>query len=181
MKHILKFFREAFQEIIFQIGLKFHRIRLHIRILRSAREKIREDQRILDQCPDEESRRRKAQEIKIESRAEVERLSRIIPLHLNMITAGIDMWRAIYAYYKYSIDTAVTEEEHDMAPQNFKKAKEQVIMNAGWLVVAGEEYLRSFICKLETVEFGTCTSYDEWYIFYDKLFELARDPEKRHT
>lgn len=98
-----------------------------------------------------------------------------------MTKIEIGMYYAINAQYDYLKNPDITKEDHDMAPQNFKQAKENLIMKAKWAIVSDKEYvyLHNYICKLEPVEFDTFASRDEWYEFFDELHELLEDPKRK--
>ena len=129
--------------------------------------------RILANCPDEESKNRALLEMMQEDDQRYEEAIRKMHLRHAMTLASIDFVHALSDQYSYPDDPSITEDTHLAAPKRFVKAKDGMLMNARWLVLAGEEYLEKYIALLEPVQIDTYVTDVEWDEFLKKLSDSS--------
>ena len=171
MEHIKSFF----VKLKFRIKLDLLAIRAFVDIplglIRDIGRHV-ETKRLLRQCPDEESKNRALREIMQKDQEKHERIMRKMRLHHSLTLASFELIFAIGDQYSYDENSDITEETHLAAPERFRRAKDDMLMNARWMLKDDEnnECLKEFIALLEPVEIDTFTTDEEWDEFLKKLW-----------
>lgn len=89
--------------------------------------------------------------------------------------AYVNLMAAIVKYYDYPANPDITEKDYKDAPEEFKKAKSQMLTYTRWLIISGVPAFEEVEHALVSVELNSFDNVNDWIDYFEEClvaFEL---------